>query len=58
LREFLGLTEEMGAPAKVIGRVQGKELVIRMSGREIVRVPLHGLFSAWKNALPEALSVR
>jgi phosphoribosylformylglycinamidine synthase len=58
LPEFLGLASEMGAPAKVIGRAQGRELVIRMSGREVVRVPLHDLLAAWKNALPGALTAR
>jgi hypothetical protein len=36
----------------------GKDLVIRQGGLEIVRQSVQSLFEAWKNALPEALSVR
>jgi phosphoribosylformylglycinamidine synthase len=58
LSKLLDLAAEKGVPAKVIGRAGGKELVIRQSGRDVVRLPVHRLFLAWKNALPEALSVR
>jgi phosphoribosylformylglycinamidine synthase len=58
LPKLLDLAAEKGVPAKVIGRAGGKELVIRQSGREVVRFPVHRLFLAWKNALPGALSVR
>ena len=58
LPKVLDLAAEKGVPAKVIGRTGGKELVIRQSGREIIRLPIHRLIEAWKNALPGALSVR
>jgi len=58
LPKVLDLAAEKGVPAKVIGRAGGKDLVIRQSGREVVRLPVHRLFLAWKNSLPGALSVR
>jgi len=58
LPELLGLAAKRGVPARVIGQTGGKEMVIRQSGREVVRLTLHRLFEAWKNSLPEALSIR
>jgi phosphoribosylformylglycinamidine synthase len=58
LPKVIDLAAEKGVPAKVIGRTGGKELVIRQSGQEIIRLPIHRLIEAWKNALPGALSVR
>jgi phosphoribosylformylglycinamidine synthase len=58
LPELLGLASERGVPAREIGRTGGEELVVRHNGKEIVRLPIHRLFEAWKNSLPEALSVR
>jgi phosphoribosylformylglycinamidine synthase len=58
LPKLLDLASEKGVPAKVIGRTGGKELVIRQSGQEIIRLPIHRLIAAWKNSLPGALSVR
>lgn len=55
---LLEMAAEKGVPAKVIGRTGGKELVIRQDGQEVVRLPVQRLFGAWKNALPEALSIR
>jgi phosphoribosylformylglycinamidine synthase len=57
LPKLLDLAAEKGVPAKVIGKTGGKELVIRQSGREVVRLPVRRLFEAWKNSLPGALSV-
>ena len=58
LPKLLDLAAEKGVPAKVIGRTGGKELVIRQNGQEVVRLPVHRLFKAWKNALPGTLSIR
>jgi phosphoribosylformylglycinamidine synthase subunit PurL len=58
LPKLLDLASEKGVPAKVIGRTGGKELVIRQSGQEIIRLPIQRLIAAWKNSLPGALSVR
>ena len=58
LPELLELAAEKGVPARVIGKTGGKELAIRKSGREVLRLPVVRLFEAWKNSLPEALSVR
>jgi len=58
LPKLLSLAAKKGVTAKVIGVTGGKDLVIRQGGREIVRQSVQSLFEAWKNALPEALSVR
>jgi len=58
LPKLLSLAAKKGVTAKVIGETGGKDLVIRQGGREIVRQSVQSLFEAWKNALPEALSVR
>ena len=58
LPKLLDLAAEKGVPAKVIGRTGGKALVIRQNGQEVVRLPVHRLFKAWKNALPGTLSIR
>jgi len=58
LPKLLSLAAKKGVTAKVIGETGGKDLVIRQGGREIVRRSVRSLFAAWKNALPEALSVR
>jgi len=42
----------------VIGRVGGRDVVVRRAGREIVRVPVERLRSAWEETLPRAFSVR
>jgi phosphoribosylformylglycinamidine synthase len=58
LPKLLELAAEKGVPASVIGKTGGEELVIRQSGREVVRLPVRRLFEVWKNSLPGALSVR
>ena len=58
LPKLLSLAAKKGVAAKVIGVTGGKDLVIRQGGLEIVRQSVQSLFEAWKNALPEALSVR
>jgi phosphoribosylformylglycinamidine synthase II len=58
LPELLALAAEKGVPARAIGQTGGRKLIIRQGGRELVRLPLDRLFKAWKNSLPEALSVR
>jgi phosphoribosylformylglycinamidine synthase II len=55
---LLGLAAKKNVPAKVIGETGGNDLIIRQGGREIVRQSVRDLLAAWKNALPEALSVR
>ncbi|HUU37904.1 MAG TPA: phosphoribosylformylglycinamidine synthase subunit PurL [Candidatus Desulfaltia sp.] len=57
LSQLLKLAEERAIPAKAVGQVGGKELIIRQGGREIVRLSVEQLYEAWKRAIPEALSV-
>jgi len=58
LPRLLELAAEKGVPARVIGRAGGKEMAVRLGGREVLRLSLERLFEAWKNSLPGALSVR
>jgi phosphoribosylformylglycinamidine synthase subunit PurL len=55
---LLALAAEKGVLARAIGQTGGKELIIRQCGQELIRLPLHRLYEAWKNSLPGALSVR
>ncbi|MFZ2054740.1 MAG: phosphoribosylformylglycinamidine synthase subunit PurL [Candidatus Aminicenantales bacterium] len=57
LPRLLRLVEERSIPAKAIGQIGGKQLVIRQDGREIIRLSVEQLYEAWKRAIPEALSV-
>jgi len=58
LPALLRLARQKGIKAKAIGRVQGRDVIIRQRGREIVRVPVRRLYRAWKGSLPRAFSVR
>jgi phosphoribosylformylglycinamidine synthase len=42
----------------VIGRVGGRDVVVRRAGRKVVRVPVERLRGAWEETLPRAFSVR
>ncbi|MGB7297311.1 MAG: phosphoribosylformylglycinamidine synthase subunit PurL [Candidatus Aminicenantales bacterium] len=57
LDRLLKLAEERSIPAKAIGQIGGKQLVIRQDGREIIGLPVEQLYEAWKRAIPEALRV-
>jgi phosphoribosylformylglycinamidine synthase len=56
--ELLKLAEKKKTKASVIGRVRGRKIIIRAAGREIVRLTVDRLYQAWKNALPQAVSIR
>jgi phosphoribosylformylglycinamidine synthase len=58
LPALLRLARKKGIRAKAIGLVQGRAVVIRQRGREIVRLPVKRLHQAWKNAIPRAFSIR
>jgi phosphoribosylformylglycinamidine synthase subunit PurL len=55
---LLDLAAKKNVPAKVIGITGGYDLIIRQGGREIARQSVRDLLATWRNALPEALSVR
>jgi phosphoribosylformylglycinamidine synthase len=42
----------------VIGRVGGREVIVRRAGRQVVRLPVERLRRAWEDTLPRAFSVR
>jgi phosphoribosylformylglycinamidine synthase subunit PurL len=42
----------------VIGRVGGRDVVVRRGGRRLVRIPVARLRRAWEETLPRAFSVR
>jgi hypothetical protein len=44
--------------ASVIGRVKGRSVVVRHSGREVINVRVDRLLRSWKNAIPQAFFVR
>jgi phosphoribosylformylglycinamidine synthase subunit PurL len=50
--KLLALAARRGVPAKVIGRVGGRDIAVKRSGREIVRVPVAAAFRVWKDSLP------
>jgi phosphoribosylformylglycinamidine synthase len=58
LPALLRLARKRGIKAKAIGQVQGRAIVIRQRGREIVRLSVKRLYQAWKNAIPRAFSIR
>lgn len=57
LPRLLKRAEEKGITAEAIGRTGGEEFVIRLGGREAVRLPVEKLYETWKEAVPRALSV-
>jgi phosphoribosylformylglycinamidine synthase II len=58
LPELRNLADRKKVKASVIGRVGGREIVVRQSGREIVKVPVKRLCRAWEKAIPQVFSVR
>ncbi len=42
----------------VIGRVKGRDFVVRRGGRRLLRVPVERLRRAWEETLPGAFSIR
>ncbi len=61
-RSRLPELRQLGARHKVkisvIGRVGGRDVVVRRAGRKVVRVPVERLRRAWEDTLPRAFSVR
>jgi phosphoribosylformylglycinamidine synthase II len=42
----------------VIGRVGGRDIVVRRAARQVLRVPVERLFKAWESAVPRFFSIR
>ena len=54
---LLRLASKRGVPAKLIGRVGGREIALRRAGRDLLRVPVETAFRAWKDSLPAFFKV-
>jgi phosphoribosylformylglycinamidine synthase len=55
---FLAKAAAGGVPAAAIGRTGGTAIVVKRSGREVLRVPVDEAFHAWKDSLPAFFKVR
>jgi phosphoribosylformylglycinamidine synthase II len=42
----------------VIGRVEGRDIVVRRARRQVLKVPVERLLKAWESAIPRAFSIR
>lgn len=58
LSALLNLAKQKGVKVKVIGKTQGKKIIIRHAGREIINLPVENLYRVWKNAIPQTFSIR
>ena len=58
LSALLRLAMEKSIKAKVVGKTQGRNMIIRHAGRKIINLPVKSLYKPWKNAIPQAFSVR
>lgn len=56
LPALLALAAEKSVKATVVGKCQGKNLVVRHAGREVINLPVATCLRAWKNALPQAFA--
>ncbi|MFC4766913.1 phosphoribosylformylglycinamidine synthase subunit PurL [Effusibacillus consociatus] len=50
--EFEALVQEQGVPVARIGRVEGKNLVIKINGQAVVDQPVDQLESTWRGTIP------
>lgn len=57
LSALLNLAKQKGVRVKVIGKIQGRNMIIRHDGREIINLPVESLYQAWKNAIPRTFSI-
>jgi phosphoribosylformylglycinamidine synthase len=54
---LLGLASKRGVPAKLIGRVGGRDIALGRAGRDLLRVPVERAFRVWKDSLPAFFKV-
>ncbi len=57
LAALLALATESGVEAAVIGQCQGKSLIVRQTGREVINLPVETCLRAWKEAIPHFFSL-
>jgi phosphoribosylformylglycinamidine synthase II len=57
LSALLRLAKTKSIRAKVIGKAQGRRMIVRQAGREMINLPVASLCQAWKNAIPRAFSI-
>lgn len=55
---LLKLAAEKGVKAAAIGKCQGRQLIVRQAGREIIRLRVEDLYKAWKGAITRAFLIR
>ncbi len=58
LSALLNLAKQKGVKVKVIGKTQGRNIIIRHAGREIINLPVENFYRVWKNAIPQTFSIR
>ena len=58
LPELRKLAARKKVKLSVIGRVGGRDVLVRRAGRKVVRLPVERLRRAWEDTLPRAFSVR
>jgi phosphoribosylformylglycinamidine synthase II len=58
LSALLRLAKTKSIRAEVIGKAQGRRMIVRHAGREIINLPVGSLYQSWKNAIPQAFSMR
>ena len=54
---LLDLASRRGVPAKLIGRVGGRDIALGRAGRDLLRVPVERAFRVWKDSLPAFFKV-
>jgi phosphoribosylformylglycinamidine synthase II len=58
LPELRKLAARKKVMLSVIGRVGGRDIVVRRAGRQVLKVPVERLFKAWESAIPRVFSIR
>jgi phosphoribosylformylglycinamidine synthase len=56
--KLLALARKRKVKARLIGRTGGRDIVVRVRRREVVRVPVGDAFKAWKESIPSRYKVK
>jgi hypothetical protein len=54
---LLRLAKKKSVKAKVIGKTQGRKMIIRHNDREIINLTVESLYDVWKKAIPQTFSI-
>ncbi len=57
VQKILALARKKGVKARVIGRVGGKSLNVRIGGQDLFKIPVAQAFEAWKNSIPDRFKI-